>query len=245
MKPYSGLAPYYDRVMEHVDYDRWQRLILSIDKRFPLPNCRVVEFGGGTGRLAKLFAGTDVKWHFSDRCFAMAQQARKRLQSPVWVQDACAPSVRKGFGLAVFLYDGINYLLRQEDFVACISAVMGVLTAGGYFLFDVTTETNSLRHFVDYRCSEDLDECHLVRHSTYNRKTRTQANRFDFFERRETGLHKIATERHEQRVYSLDTIQTMIADAGPGFDLAGMWDGFSFRPATPGSERVHFLLRKL
>lgn len=244
MNPYCGLAPYYDRVMEHVDYERWQQLILAIHKRFPLPNRRVLESGGGTGRLAELFEGSDFTWYCSDRCFDMALQARRRLKAPVWVQNGCHPSVRKGFGLAVFLYDGINYLLKREDFVACISAMMSVLKTGGYFLFDVTTETNSLRHFVDYKCSEDVAGCHLVRHSTYNKKTRIQMNRFDFFERRPSGLHKIATEKHEQNVYSLDTIQSMIADAGPGIELAGMWDGFGFRPATGNSERVHFFLRK-
>lgn len=244
MNPYSGLAPFYDRVMEHVDYDRWVRLIFDIDKKFHLPNRRVVESGGGTGKLGKLFDGTNFQWHCSDRCFEMARQARQRLKVPVWVQDGCCPAVRKGFGLAVFLYDGINYLLKDDDFTACISAMMKVLSAGGYFLFDVTTETNSLRHFVDYRCTEDLDEFHVTRHSTYNRKTRIQANRFDFFERHADGLRKIATEKHAQRVYSLDKIQEMIADAGPGHELVGMWDGFSFRPAGPNSERVHFLLRK-
>ncbi len=244
MKSYSLLAPYYDRVMEHVDYDRWQHLILAIDKRFQLRNHRVLELGGGTGKLALLFAEPPWTWCCSDLCFEMARVARQRLSGPVWVQDGRFPSVRPGFGLAVFLYDGINYLLERPEFTACIEAIAKTLVPGGYFLFDVTTETNSLRHFVDYRYTDSFGECKVARHSTYNATTRIQANKFEFFENCGGRLRKTCSERHEQRVFALSDIQKMLSNAGKVAEFVGMWDGFTFKPATLESERVHFLLRR-
>jgi SAM-dependent methyltransferase len=243
--PYSRLASIYDEVMVHVNYHQWHRYILEIDRRFGLPSHDVLEIGGGTGKLAALFAEPPWRWFFSDRSMEMAKIARQRLSpSPagVFLQDARHLSVKSKFGLAVFLYDGINYLETAEGFMACLCEVRTLSPDGGYFLFDVTTEANSKAHFMDYTFFEDLDEAFYVRRSYYEPLSRTQHNRFHIFARGNDNTYGRFVESHSQRLYTLGEITGMVEKAA--WKTVGAWDGYGFRKATKSSERVHFLLRK-
>ena len=49
---YDILAPYYDDVMDHVDYTEWYDLILSVVSQYRMKApVSVFEIGGGTGTI--------------------------------------------------------------------------------------------------------------------------------------------------------------------------------------------------
>ena len=51
---YNALAPVYDKVMRHVNYDDWVKLIKKINSTYFLDTIpRIFEIGGGTGTLGK------------------------------------------------------------------------------------------------------------------------------------------------------------------------------------------------
>lgn len=247
-KPYTSLALIYDHVMSHVQYEQWYRYILKIDDKYHFPSREVMEIGGGTGKLAKLFSNTKWKWHVTDISFEMIAEAKKRLsRSPslTFVQDARYPALSKSkkVGLVVFLYDGFNYLLEIKDIVVCVKAIKDMLVEGGYFLFDVTTETNSLNHFEDDHYFEDIGSYCYMRHAFYNIKTRMQYNQFDIFISRSDGSYIRKTEGHSQRVFRTGEIIGAIKKAG--MELVAAWDGYGFKKASKDSERIHFLVKKI
>lgn len=243
--PYTYLAPVYDRLMEHVSYESWYYYIRQINGKFPFPSRDMLEIGSGSGKLTKLFQGSEWRITCSDLCLQMAMLARKRLSRksvPLVVQDARRLAVRGPYGFVFFLYDGINYLRSASDLAACLREVRKVLLPGGYFLFDVTTEKNSLDHFTDYTYFDDAGTHCYARHSYYDPGTRTQYNRFNLFERMPDESYRRFVEVHCQKVYSLEDISKAARKAG--YKQVGMYDGYGFRKANRNSYRVHFLLKK-
>ncbi len=241
---YGAIAPVYDRLMAHVEYDRWMGLIKAVCRRY----CRgtkssIFEIGGGTGTLGRMLMRCGFPYIGSDASAAMCTVAcEKRL--PFFCADGRRLPLRRSFDLIIFLYDGINYLRKENDYRRLFTEVSQCLDSNGAFLFDVTTEANSLAHFYDYIDFEDYGDASYIRHSYYNHSKKFQHNDFTIFRRvnNAPGYYTKHTERHVQRVLSPAEITRLIPS--DTFAIEGVWDGFSRKPATRNSERIHFLLRK-
>jgi len=228
--------------MVHVDYAGWYEYIVKIAARFPPPSTDVLELGGGTAKLSS-YAQLTGKWRWfcTDVNPAMLQVAKNGRKNS-FVQDAQHLATSHHFGLIVFLYDGINYLRTRTSFVAALREIKGALLQKGYFLFDVTTESNSKRHFADLVYFEEGGNYCFVRHATYDARKKTQRNRFDIFSRLENGTYERTIESHHQKVYSIKEIRAMIKESG--LKLLHAWDGYGFRKASASSDRIHFLVQR-
>ena len=180
---YEALAPIYDRLMSHVEYDQWADLIGKvIGKYLPVQDPAILEVGAGTGILGEMLTSLGFCYTGSDLSLPMCKEARRR-NLPVFCADARSIPIKKQFHLAIFLYDGINYLQTIQDYKILFSEVHKCLTPNGLFLFDITTETNSLRHFIDYLDFEEFGGDSLVRHSYYIKNKALQYNDFTIFRR--------------------------------------------------------------
>lgn len=241
---YSALAPIYDRVMSHVEYDAWVDLIaVVLDEHGPTrQSLSLLEIGGGTGVLGDRLMRLGYRYQGSDLAWGMCRVARQR-GVPTVCMDGRALAIRGAFDMVVFLYDGINYLTSAAEYQALFSQVHQVLRAGGLFLFDITTETNSKRYFVDALDCDDLGDAAYMRRSRYEEASRIQRNDFVIFSREpgRDGLYRRFEEHHRQRVLPPTTIRDWIPPRL--FEVLGVWDGFTMKPWGKSSERVHFLLQ--
>lgn len=241
---YDAIAPIYDRIMNHVEYEEWVGLIERvIDKFLDTAAPEILEIGGGTGVLGRMLCDRGYSYTGSDRSFAMCCRAAGR-NVPVIAADALRLPLKKRFDLVLFLYDGINYLRSLEDYAALFSGLHGILAPGGLFLFDITTEANSLRHFRSYLEFEDWGDYAYVRRSYYRKDLMEQHNDFTIFRQvadDPVRYHKII-EHHTQIVFGAGTIAKKAPPSR--FSIEGIWDGYSFKNYRPHSERVHFLLKK-
>ncbi|MBN1130724.1 MAG: class I SAM-dependent methyltransferase [Chitinispirillaceae bacterium] len=241
---YDVLAPIYDRIMSHVDYDEWAQLIERIIHRYiTVRDPCIFELGAGTGALSSLLISRGFHCVGSDRSFSMCTIAHRR-KVPCICADARAVPLKKKFDLICFLYDGINYLQTLEDYALLFSETAKCLSPGSYLLFDITTEANSLNHFGDYLEHEDWGDYAYVRHSYYSKEKTEQHNDFTVYRQTARGapLYEKKTEFHCQKVFSADAIARAVPVSV--FTVEGMWDGFSFRRCNPCSERIHFLLKR-
>ena len=241
---YDALAPIYDRIMSHVDYEEWAGLIERVvDNYVHVPRPSILELGGGTGVLSSLLINRGYHYVGSDRSFSMCSVARRR-RAPFLCADARAIPLKETFDLVCFLYDGINYLQTLDEYALLFSEAARCLSPESFLLFDITTETNSLNHFKNYLEHDDWGDYAYVRRSYYNRDTTVQHNDISVFRRVSKGspLYEKKIERHCQKVFSADAV----AGAVPAdlFVIEGVWDGFSFRRYHPHSERIHFLLKR-
>jgi SAM-dependent methyltransferase len=252
-RTYTALAPFYDRLMAHVEYDRWAAYVKGIlsayvEAKAPL----LLEIGGGTGLLGKKLATGGIRYTGSDFSPSMCREARQKGMR-FFAADARALPLKKSrcFDMVIFLYDGINYLHTMAEYRAAFGEVHSCLRPGGIFLFDITTLTNSVRNFSAFFDADDYGDHFYIRRSHFHAGESLQFNDFTVFRRvdgpypGENGDHfyRKCIERHVQKVYPVKTIR----DAVPRglFDIIGIWDDFTRRRYSSRSERVHFLLRKI
>ncbi len=241
---YEILASIYDKIMSHVEYEDWIFLLDKIiDKYFKNRTISILELGGGTGLLGEKLKKKGYSYQGSDLSFSMAKQSKRR-NLPFICADARKIPFKKKYDCILFLYDGINYLLSIEDYVSLFYETSEILADGGILLFDITTETNSLRHFYDYIDVDEFEECTVIRHSYYDELMTIQHNDFTIFKALKNNLltYEKYKEKHEQKVFPAQIIEEAIPREY--FTILGVWDEFSMRKATSRSERVHFLLQR-
>jgi SAM-dependent methyltransferase len=242
---YDALATVYDRIMSHVEYDEWITLLDNIVKKYfdDKTEISVLELGGGTGVLGEKLIKNGFIYQGSDYSFSMAKQSIKR-RIPFICADARQLPYKKRFDCVLFLYDGINYLASLDEYVILFQEVAGCLKDGGIFLFDITTEYNSRKHFYDYVDIDEFDDCSIIRHSYYDELTTTQHNDFTIFnlQKNSTSLYEKYKEYHEQKVLPPKLIEETIPTSK--YEILGIFDEFKMRRYSSRSERVHFLLKR-
>lgn len=230
--------------MSHVNYHRWLTLIQMICAReFPSIKPAVFEMGGGTGVLGKMLAENGFSYIGSDLSVCMCKQAVLR-NLPFFCSDARHPAIKKRFHLILFLYDGINYMSSLPEYEAICEQAYHLLCDNGLFLFDITTEKNSLANFYDIVDGEDFADTAYIRHSYYERAAKIQHNDFAVFIKSERNplLFQKEKEFHRQRIFSPGEIAGVIPESL--FTIEGIYDNFSLQEYTEMSERIHFLLKK-
>jgi SAM-dependent methyltransferase len=242
---YDALAPIYDRLMSHVEYEEWVELVRRMLRRCGAPeNPCILEIGAGTGVVGSILKQMGYRYIASDLSPSMCKEASRRRGLPVCAAAAPPLAFRQSFDAALFLYDGINYMMTAADYRALFASVCVALRAGGLFLFDITTHENSRRHFTRYLDFEDYGDFSYARYSYFDENASIQHNDFTIYKQSETypSYYEKFVESHEQKVFSVPEIEKTIPKKS--FDVLGIWDGFSFRKYTSRSIRVHFLLQK-
>jgi ubiquinone/menaquinone biosynthesis C-methylase UbiE len=244
--PYSRLAGIYDHVMRHVDYALWKRYLFKLFQRHRIPKDRILELAAGTGRLAELFTKAGTQLTAMDRSGAMLEVARLRLERknksiPLVVGDLRDLPFKGSFPVVLCLYDSINYMMNRKEFLRCLKEVHRITEANGFFVFDVTTEANSMRHFTRELSFEETDDFSYLRRSYYNPVKKIQHNDFTIF-MRDDGLFSRFFEAHEQKIYFHQEIRSMVEVSG--FELLEALAGFTFSRADDRSTRIHYILQK-
>lgn len=230
--------------MNHVKYDLWFKLIQNIVSRyFPNNKPEILELGGGTGVLAKMLCKKGYPYLGSDYSTSMCREAHKK-GLPFFCADARSLPVKKKFSLIIFLYDGINYFETLDDYKCLFNETYYHIDSNGYFLFDITTETNSINNFFDMIDAEDFGESSYIRHCYFNNERKIQHNDFTIYTKSpiNNSLYEKNSEYHSQRIFSVEEILRVVPKNL--FTIPGIWDNFSFDKYNNRSERIHFLLKK-
>ena len=239
--PYSRLASIYDYVMRHVDYVHWADYIESLLVRHDLAPGRLLDLACGTGSLALEFWKRGYRVSGADGSREMLDVAEEKARKA----DANIAFHHKNLlhpgGLpraegVLCLYDSLNYLMTLEEVSQALEGIRETVEPEGLFIFDVCTETNSLRYFRDMTDRERGDGFSYTRRSTY--EGGVQLNRFEIHF---PDTHEVVCELHRQRIYPLSDIERAL-EASP-FTVEGAYDGFGLSPPTELSDRVHFVLR--
>ncbi len=267
--PYRALPRYYDAVMSHVDYRGWAAYLQRLWTREGLKPKRILELAAGTCPFHHIGAyPPEAQTIYTDLSFAMLLSAAGEptvAEKRTSVEDGTgspsansrasrAPRFRlccnamalpfpdQGFDLVVMIYDAFNYLMDEKGAMACLREVHRALKPGGLFIFDVTTRTNSLRHFTDFLDIEELPEATLIRRSTFDEPARLQQNAFTLFIEEADGRFRREEELHQQRVFRLEDVGSWAV--ATGFQEKGRYAGFSMRPGGESSERIHYVLSR-
>ena len=223
---YEGLAPIYDYVMRHVDYQTWTDYIHQLLAPGQAEALRLADLACGTGNTTALFEDLGYQVVGIDGSAAMVDIARQKAAERGSDTHFYHCDLRQLHGVppcaaAVCLYDSFNYLLTPEDFAQAIANVDQLLLPDSTFVFDVCAGRKNRGH------------------SEYDAEERLQYNHFRL---RFDGCEEEFAETHTQRIYPLEQV-IALAEASP-FELVDYFDDFTFERATEESDRVHFVLRR-
>ncbi|MDZ7331842.1 MAG: class I SAM-dependent methyltransferase [candidate division KSB1 bacterium] len=242
--PYSKLAYIYDELMSYVDYKNWGSYIEKIIERWN-PNARtILDISCGTGNLLMQLNSKKYQLYGSDLSFEMLKVAQHKLAAAnrsisIWQSSMCDFCLRSTIDVIISLYDSVNYLLKDGDWMSMLESVYQSLQSQGLFIFDICTEQNSKRFFQNYFEKNRGEGYWYTRASSYDRNDRIHTNRFEIYldEHKKTFI-----EVHRQRILHIAEVQSLIKQTD--FKLLQIYDGLSFRPGSEHSLRVHFVLRK-
>lgn len=240
--PYEALAYIYDFIMRHVNYVRWADFVQYIFRRYGLEAHDVFDMACGTGSTAIELAHRDFVLSGIDRSEGMLTVAKRKakehgLKINFQKMDLTDLHDLPNYDAVLCLYDSINYLCFPDQISQLLEKVYIILRDRGIFIFDVCTETNSLRYFRNYTDQGKWKDFSYIRRSIYDEKTRIQINEFHILSKDDKFI-----ELHKQRIYRLSEMYSLIENSP--FELLGVFDGFTFKSGTENSDRVHFVLRK-
>ncbi len=241
--PYHVLASIYDVVMSHVNYRAWATHVVHLIKQFASGATRVHELGCGTGNFtfALYEAGSFKHVSGSDSSEAMIQQARTKahrhhLPLSFYVMDFRQPHLHEQVDVAILVYDGLNYLLDESEVLQTLTNLASFVRPGGVFIFDTSTPANSLNNAGLFEDIGRVGNTHYIRRSAYDPASHLHRTWFLI----EQDGHRYL-EEHVERAYTMEEIMQTIAQSP--FKLEAAYHELTTRPASPDSERIHWILR--
>jgi len=231
--------------MRHVNYREWALYLRSLFHQADIRVEKILDISCGTGSMALNLSELGFVVFGLDESRTMVNEARKKLFTsrhniPVWVASMTDFRVRRQFHAILCTYDSFNYCRSLSVCGSVLTSVAKALRPGGVFVFDISTTRNSQQNFQNYYDKEQTEHFKYVRQSYFLSNENKQIN--EFFITRLDGAHLTYHEYHEQKIYSIRALRSIISPNV--FDIVGVFDGFSMQPATGKSDRVHFLLKK-
>ena len=236
-KPYSMIAKIYDKLMRYVPYRRWAGYIDKILRKF-YPGARtVLDVACGTGTMVVLLSKLGYRVDGLDVSEEMLRIAKGKIETRFYLADMRNFSTPVKYDAVVCLYDSVNYLLSDHDFLSFLDSVYSSIN-DGLLVFDIATEMNSVKNLEFMNYTGRIGVFKFARRSSYDKALKRHYTEFVI-----EFNGEIFCERHEQRIYKISEIFDLVEKHG-GFDLLGCFDGLTFNPGSEDSTRVHFVLRK-
>jgi SAM-dependent methyltransferase len=239
IEPYTDIAPFYDTLLRHVDYQEWYEYIVSVMKWYGKRPRDILELGCGTGRFGTKFSNDGYNVFGIDKSIEMLRVAKTRafFNFRVLRADITNFTLAKRMDFIFSVHDTVNYLLDEKEISSMFTCVREAMHETSIFLFDITTEHNILANFDgktsrfrvrsgSVEWSNRYDSCRKLVSSTIMIKT----------------PKKTTVEEHVQRIYSVDEITPLLTDSG--LHVLGVFGDYTFLPPEEGAVMINFVARK-
>lgn len=250
---YGGLAPYYDVLMAHVDYEGWVQFVarlLGIGPAAAAARPRLLDLACGTGTFSVAFArrGFDVvAIDASPEMLAVAEEKARRegIGSILFTcQDLTEFSVDEPADAAISLFDSLNYLVDDGALEKALERVARALKPGAPFVFDLHTQAR-FREYAESVFVERGDEVAYIWESEFDEERKVCAMHLTLFAAKggpSSGLYARYDEVHLERAFEPDHVVKALEDAG--FEVEGIFGELELRPPAPDEGRCFYLARR-
>ncbi len=205
----------------------------------------------GTGQLALHFLDQGYRVVGLDLSEGMLKFARQSCLSHIvagqaqFVQaDAAHFELAEQFGLVVSTFDALNHLPDEAALRGCFQSVFAVLKTGGYFIFDLNTQTG-LRRWNGGQVLDRSDEVFLYQHSIFDDFTIKAWTRITGFVLGEDGRYTRFDETVYNTVFEMAAVRDWLAAAGFRTVYCACGDDLSTAIEQPEEEaRAWFVAHK-
>ena len=247
---YDLLAPIYDKVNGEIDYSAWADFIEENIKRYN-PDMKtelVLDLGCGTGKMTRELARRGYDMTGVDLSAEMLDIARERAErcglsdKMLWLlQDITEFELYGTVELCVSCLDTINHLTSTKELKKCFSLVHNYLVPDGLFLFDINGKRKFEEIYADNSYVMEEGDSVCVWQNSYNPKTKLCDFFITLFEEDEDGRYNRYDELQTERMYTLRSIKSALAECG--FEFIGAYSDLDFTEATDDSERIYISAR--
>lgn len=239
MKEYSVFSLFYDRMMDNIPYDEWERYLIQLFYRFGVRACgKIAEIGCGTGNMTERLSLDGFQMTGVDISDEMLKQAQAKAGSDdieYIRQDMRELKLREKQEAVLCVCDGMNYMRSVADMAAVMKAVKANLKDGGVFIFDLKTESFFKNELDGKQFKEKIEGCDCIWKNEYDEADRTHHYVLDFIK----GGKIIGSEEHLQHVFKADEIKAAAKAADFGHAVA--YEAFSFRKPRKNSKRIYII----
>ncbi|ACV62216.1 Methyltransferase type 11 [Desulfofarcimen acetoxidans DSM 771] len=246
MTQYHELAGIYDYLVQGVDFEGWIDYIEELLVKFEYSPKTIIDLACGTGNTAFPFARRGYRVAGVDLSARMIDIARKKAEKEnlninFFVQDICCLKLPEPVELITCFHDGLNYLLNYEDIKLTFKKVFDNLLSGGLFIFDL----NAVRWLADSSQETTVvqeDDLTLIWQTSYEpEKDIWTIDLTGFF--REGDLYRKFQERHSEKAYTPQEIETALREAG--LELLAAYHAFSIETIKYDSRRHFYVAKKM
>ena len=258
---YGSFASVYDPFMEDVDYSGWKKFIVTKLRENGIRDGLVCELGCGTGTMTELLASAGYDMIGIDSSVDMLEAAQeKKIVSGHDIlyleQDMRDFELYGTVRAIVSVCDCMNYLLEEEGLLQTFRWVNNYLDPEGIFLFDMNTE-EKYRRIGESTIAENRKEGSFIWQNSFDEKEkineydltlfipendgRQRPKEYDDWETDDRIFRK-TEEVHLEKAYPPETVIRLLEEAGMRFER--MYDGYTDRTATKGSQRIVYLARE-
>ena len=233
--------------MEDVPYEQWAKHIQGIWKKYKITPKLIAELGCGTGTLSNHFAkqGIDVIGiDNSEQMLAIAKE--KSMEQGLDVLYLCQDMRDfELYGTVDSIYsacDNINYILEEEELLQTFKWVNNYLEPGGIFIFDINSQYKYETILADNTFGYNMEEASYIWENYYEKEDQINEYLVTFFVEDQDGKYTRFQEIHQERMYQLELITKLLEQAGMAVE--GTFDGYTFNPIRPDSDRITIIARE-
>lgn len=231
--------------MADVPYGLWLRYIKGIWSNFSCSPRTVLDLACGTGNFSLLLARDGYEVVGVDASPSMLEVARRKF-AVEGVKSEFRLGDMKDFQLdvpvdaAICVFDSLNYLLEPQHVQSAFRSVAAALNPGGLFVFDVNTPLRLATIPQETTLYEGPGYVVVWRDLWDAARRWWQVNLTGFME--EGGVWHRFDEIHRERAFPLEDLSAWLQEAG--FQVKGIFDSYSFTPASNVTNRAYFAARK-
>ncbi len=223
MKVYENLAPYYDRFMDHIDYESEAesiyRFLFQIDKQ----NGRVLDIGAGSGghllpllRMGIKTDGLDYSEGMID--ILSGKIKKKHFNARLYKADMRNFETEHSYDVIYCFGETIHHLENIDDVSAFLQCAYRALKDSGYLVF--TWQESDYFHEL-YECGDFYDrhkEDYLLWSTELNEKeVAAYLNYTAFIQDGEENHYRRIKETHRLAIFTQEEIADAVKETGFSF----------------------------
>jgi ubiquinone/menaquinone biosynthesis C-methylase UbiE len=241
---YKDIAPYYDRLMDDVNYEAWVDYVKNICILNRLKPKTVLDLGCGTGIPTLHLFKEGYRVIGLDGSMEMLRVAKEKLASfnPVLILGRFENfTLKKKIDLVISLFDSLNNLIEEGSLQETFMCVERSLTRGGIFVFDMNTVYGLSLMNSSTVYTKESNGVYSIWKSQFDRKKSLATLNVTLFVS-ENGHYRRIEETHKEKGYSLYTLKKLLRKSG--FSKISLYEHLTFRRASSKTKRVMVVARK-
>ena len=247
MSGYTYFSQYYDILTDNVSYKTIAGRIDELVDRFSGRKNIFLDLACGTGSLSEEAAKLGYDVIGVDLSQEMLSEAiNKKIESGYNIQYLCQDMRQLDMygtvDVTVCVLDSLNHLESIDDVRKVFERVSLFAFPDGLFVFDVNTLYKHRNVLADNAFVYDKDDVFCVWQNSLRDDNSMVDIRLDFFSETEKGRYVRCSEEFSETAYELSAIKKLLKDTG--FEILGVYDGYTDNEVTENTERAVFAARK-